>query len=75
MRDARCFTAGIIKSYSRVYSRVQACNLNLKVYVFVGAAAVQIDIVQSNLRVQVTNLNPRGENGFLKGQKSFQLLN
>ncbi len=38
--------------------RVQVCNLNLKVYVFLGVVAVQSGIARSNPKVQVTNLNP-----------------
>jgi len=38
--------------------RVQACNLNLEVYVFLGVATVQLGIVCSNCKVQVANLNP-----------------
>ena len=39
--------------------RVQVCNLNLEVYVFLGVVIVQLDIVCSNYKVQVANLNPQ----------------
>jgi len=38
--------------------RVQVCNLNLEVYVFLGVVTVQLGVVCSNYKVQVTNLNP-----------------
>ncbi len=38
--------------------RVQVCNLNLEVYVFLGVVTVQLGIACSNYRVQVTNRNP-----------------
>ena len=38
--------------------RVQVCNLNLEVYVFLGVVTVQLGFVCSNYKVQVANLNP-----------------
>ena len=38
--------------------RVQVCNLNLEVYVFLGVVTVQLGIICSNYKVQVANLNP-----------------
>jgi len=38
--------------------RVQVCNLNLEVYVFLGVVTVQLGIACSNYKVQVANLNP-----------------
>ena len=38
--------------------RVQVCNLNLEVYVFLGVVTVQLGIVCSNYKVQVATLNP-----------------
>ena len=44
--------------YGCLPSRVQVCNLNLEVYVFLGDVTVQLGIVCSNYKVQVANLNP-----------------
>ncbi|GEM_PF-5303574 len=40
--------------------RVQVCNLNLRVYVFLGVVTVRLVIARSNPRVQIENLNPLG---------------
>jgi len=38
--------------------RVQVCNWNPEVYVFLGVVTVQLGIACSNYKVQVANLNP-----------------
>jgi len=47
-----------LKGRPTVALRVQVCNLNLEVYVFLGVVTVLSGIARSNSKVQVANLNP-----------------
>jgi len=57
-----CYTLLVAVTPLHVFlpPRVQVCNLNLEVYVFLGVVTVQLGIVCSNYKVQVANLNAPG---------------